>query len=161
LSQTRPDQGHKEMATISVRRAVSSDLTHIVRHYGPGDSPWDPFADLAKLQTIPLEGLIVAEVQGQYAGFLYWFAGENPWFDPRIDRYAHIVEVQVVERYRGQGVGKSLLIYALEQITEKSIAAIYVDTTEDTAVARRLYESAGFHPFSRTIHYRWEPDEDR
>jgi ribosomal protein S18 acetylase RimI-like enzyme len=149
------------MATISVRRAASSDLTHIVRHYGPGDSPWDPFADLAKLQTIPLEGLIVAEVQGQYAGFLYWFAGENPWFDSRIDRYAHIVEVQVVERYRGQGVGKSLLIYALERIKEKSIAAIYVDTTEGNAVARRLYESAGFHSFSRTIHYRWEPGEDR
>ena len=149
------------MAPTSVRQAASSDLAHSVHHYGPGDSPWDPFGDLAKLQGIPLKGLIVAEVQGQYAGFLYWFVGENPWFDPRIDKYAHIIEVQVVERYRGQGGGKSLLIYALERIKETSVDEIYVDTTEGNAAARRLYESAGFRPFSRTIHYKWEPNDDR
>jgi hypothetical protein len=58
------------MTTILVRQASPADLTNIVCHYGAGDSPWDPFADLAKLQRIPLEGLIVAEVEGQYAGFL-------------------------------------------------------------------------------------------
>ena len=142
------------MSAVSVRHAVSSDLVNIVRHYGAGDSPWDPFGDLAKLESIPLEGLVVAEVDGDYAGFLYWFVGENPWFDPGVRKYAHIVEVQVVERYRGQGVGREMLTYALEQLAGNSIEAIYIDTSEGNAVAQRLYESTGFRPFSQTIHYK-------
>lgn len=96
----------------------------------------------------------MAEVEGRYAGFLYWFVGEKPWFDIGVERYAHIVEVQVVEEYRRQGVGKRLLTYALEHVKESSIEAIYIDTTKDNLAARHLYESAGFRPLFRTIHYR-------
>ena len=141
------------MTEIRVRQAMPSDLIHIVRHYGSGDTPWDPFADLSRLERIPLEGLIVAEVGGQYAGFLYWFVGDRPWFDPRIDRYAHILEVHVAEGYRRRGVGRALLGHALDRLRESGVEAIYVDTTEDNAAARQLYESAGFCPISRTVHY--------
>lgn len=142
------------MATINVRQALPSDLSRIVRHYGSGDSPWDPFDDLAKLQSIPLEGLIVAEVDGDYAGFLYWFVGEKPWFDPNVKKYAHIVEVLVLTKYQGQGVGKKLLACALKRLRENAIEATYIDTTEDNIAARSLYEGAGFRAFSRTIHYK-------
>lgn len=40
------------MTAINVRRAVPDDLSLIVHHYAPGDSPWDPFGDLARLQAI-------------------------------------------------------------------------------------------------------------
>ena len=139
---------------ISVRQALPADLPRIVSHYGAGDSPWDPFADQARLRGIPLEGLLVAEVGGQYAGFLYWFVNEEPWFDPRVGRYAHITEVQVLENHRGQGIGRRLLAYALGCLKESDIEVVYIDTREDNEVARRLYESAGFRPFSRTVHYK-------
>lgn len=144
------------MTTINVRQVTSSDLPCIVQHYGAGDSPWDPFGDLGRLQSIPLEGLIVAEVDGQYAGFLYWFVGERPWFDSQVEQYAHIVEVQVVERHRGLGVGRQLLAYALERLKGSGIQVVHVDTTEDNAAARCLYEGAGFRLFARTIHYKLE-----
>jgi len=142
------------MITVDIRQATPQDLSRVVEHYGPGDTPWDPFGDPSRLQGIPLEGLIVAEAEGEYAGFLYWFVGEKPWFDPHVKTYAHIAEVQVVEGYRGQGVGRKLLSHALARLKENGIAAIYIDTTEDNKVARHLYESAGFRPFSCTIHYR-------
>ncbi len=141
------------MTTITIRQAAPTDLTTIVNHYGSGDTPWDPFGDVEKLQNIPLEGLLVAEVNGQYAGFLYWFSGENPWFDPSTKRFAYITEVQVLEKYQGQGVGKNLLTCALQQL--KETCTIYISTTEENAVARHLYEGAGFRPFSRSIHYRF------
>ena len=126
------------MMAINVRQANQVDLTHIVAHYGQSDSPWDPFADLAKLQNIPLDGLIVAEVEGSYAGFLYWFLGEKPWFDSNIERYAYITEVQVLERYQRQGVGRMLMSYALKCLKENNIQAVYIDTTEDNLAAQHL-----------------------
>ena len=147
-------EGSIWMTIITIRHANTNDLAHIVHHYGPGDDPWDPFDDMIKLQRIPLEGLIIAEIDGKYAGFLYWFVGENPWFDPFVEKYGYITEVQVLENYRGQGVGKKLLVYALEQLKKKPIDAIYTATTEDNIVAKHLYDSNGFRPFSRTVHYK-------
>ncbi len=141
--------------TVTIRQATPEDLSSIVGHYGPGDTPWDPFGNLGKLQEIPLEGLIIAEVDSEYAGFLYWFVGENPWFDPDVQKYAYITEIHVLEKYQGQGVGKKLLNYAIGQL-KKETNMIYITTTEDNAVARHLYENAGFCKFSRSIHYRLE-----
>ncbi|MFQ5908589.1 MAG: GNAT family N-acetyltransferase [Thermoplasmata archaeon] len=140
--------------TIAIRAAQSRDLPHIAAHYGTGDTPWDPFGDPEKLERLPPKGLVVAEVGGQYAGFLYWFEAREPWFDPGIGRYARIEEVQVVSGHRGRGVGRDLLSHALDQMTREKVEAVYVDTTEENAVARRLYEGAGFRVFSRTLHYR-------
>ncbi len=95
----------------------------------------------------------MAVVDEEYAGFLYWFLGNRPWFDRNTARYAHILEVQVLPRFRGQGVGRALLNHALDRLGEGSVEAVYIDTTDGNEVARRLYENAGFNPFLRTIHY--------
>ncbi|MFQ5919074.1 MAG: GNAT family N-acetyltransferase [Thermoplasmata archaeon] len=143
------------MADVTVRRWVPEDLDRIAQHSGrSGDEPWDPFSDAEALRQVPLDGLVVAEVNDEYAGFLYWFLGRRPWFDREADRFAHILEVQVLPSLQGQGVGKALLNHALERLSEESLEAVYVDTTDDNDVARRLYEGAGFDPFLRTIHYR-------
>ena len=145
------------MMPTTVRSATSEDLPSVADHYGKGDTPWDPFGDVSKLEAIPLEGLQVAEVGGEYAGFLYWFEGEKPWFDPDVGRYAHIEEVQVLQEHRGRGVGKRLLTTALNRLTASGVDAVYIETTEGNDVARRLYEGAGFHPVFRTIHYELAP----
>lgn len=143
------------MTKITIRQGTSADVVRVASHYGPGDTPWDPFGDPVKLQTMPLEGLLIAEADGTYAGFLYWFAGENPWFDPGTQEFAYITEVHVLEKYQGQGVGKKLLTYALDQLREKT-KTIYITTTENNMIARHLYENAGFREFSRSIHYKLE-----
>lgn len=73
---------------VTIRQGTPADLVNVVDHYGPGDTPWDPFGDLVRLQGIPLEGLVIAEIDGEYAGFLYWFMGENPWFDTGTQEFA-------------------------------------------------------------------------
>ncbi len=143
------------MAAVVTRGWAPEDLALIARHSGPsGDEPWDPFSDAEALRKVPLDGLIVAEVNDEYAGFLYWFLGRRPWFEQDIDRFGHILEVQVLPRFQGQGVGKALLNHALEQLSAESVEVVYIDTTDDNDVARRLYEGAGFNPFLRTTHYR-------
>lgn len=143
------------MTSITIRQATPADLRNVVNHYGKCDTPWDPFGDIAKLSTIPIEGLLIAEVDSLYVGFLYWFTGENPWFDPGTKKFAYITEVHILEKYQGQGVGRKLLTHAVEQLKDK-VSPIFISTTEGNAVAKHLYESAGFRPFSRSIHYRLE-----
>ncbi len=138
----------------TVRSATLNDLHLVADHYGSGDTPWDPFGDVTKLRAIPIGGLMIAEVGGEYAGFLYWFEGRRPWFDADVERYAQIEEVQVLGKYRRQGVGRLLLESAFNQIAATDVDAIYVETTEENATARHLYESAGFRPMSRILRCR-------
>jgi ribosomal protein S18 acetylase RimI-like enzyme len=139
--------------TVTIRQGNLHDFKDITAHYGPGDSPWDPFGNEERLKRIPLEGLRIAETESNYAGFLYWFIGENPWFDRETKRYAYITELHVVEEYQNRGVGTSLLEYAVDELRTKPVT-VFISTTEGNMIARTLYEKAGFRPFSQTIHYK-------
>ena len=140
---------------VSICKAAADDLPRIVEHTGPsGGTPFYPFTDLDKLQNIPRDGLIVGEWQGEYVGFLYWYSGENPEFDESAGRYGYIEEFQVLEKCRGQGIGRRLLTYALSQMKEAGVDAVYLRTREGNTPAQNLYESFGFRPYSRHIRYK-------
>lgn len=70
----------------NIRKALPADLTSIVEYYGTkGDTPWDPFADVDSLrQMVDLNDLIIAEVNGSFAGFAYFFVGDHPWLNLRL-----------------------------------------------------------------------------
>jgi ribosomal protein S18 acetylase RimI-like enzyme len=136
-----------------VRRATESDLPNIERQYGPLDNVGDPFCDTSNLTKIPYNHLLVAEVDGRYAGFLCWHIGNKPFFAPRITRFAHIREVQVMKKFRRQGVGKKLTLYALHRLKALGIRNVFLATAETNKVARRLYESLGFKQYRRQVHY--------
>lgn len=142
-------------AGVTVRAGGRDDLAAVALHYGPiGDTPWDPFAEERRLATIPLEGLLIAEKEGTYAGFLYWFEGRKPWFDKGADQYARLEELHVRPEFQGWGVAQRLIDRFLHDVTERGIPLLYVATDETNQAAQHLYERAAFHPFLRTIHYR-------
>ena len=145
----------RELGQIAIHKAASNDLPKIVHHMEPtGSTPLYPFSNLAKLQNIPLDGLIVCEFQSEYAGFLYWYLEVAPDFDPEVKKYGYIEELQVLERFQRKGVGRKMLGYALEKMKESGVQAIYLRTREGNTPAQNLYESVGFRPFSRHIRYK-------
>lgn len=140
---------------ITVRPARTEDLAAVAGQHGPvGETPWDPFADPARLARIPLEGLLVAEKEGTYAGFLYWFEGRKPWFDKGADQYAQLEKILVRPEFEGWGVTQKLVDRFLRDVTERQIPLLYVAVPETNPAAQRIYERAGFRPFLRTIHFR-------
>lgn len=140
---------------VTVRPARSEDLGAVARHYGStGDTPWDPFASSERLERIPKDGLLIAEKDGVYAGFLYWFEGRKPWFDKGADQYAQLEELHVLPEFQGWGVAQRLVDHFLRAVSDRQIPLLYVATDETNQVAARLYETAGFRPFLKTIHYR-------
>jgi len=131
---------------LVIRTATDADLRSIVAHYGPGggDSPWDPFADLDRIERVSRAGLLVAELDGRYAGFLFWYEGRQPWYAPAVDRYARISDLHVVPVAQRKGVGRSLVREALRRIRGAGIETTFLETDENNTRARALYESEEF-----------------
>jgi len=138
---------------ITVRGATHSDLKSIEHHYGPLDSVGDPFCDITKIQEVRFDWLVIGEIAGKYAGFLYWHLGQKPFFAPHVENFAHIREVQVLEKFQGQGVGRQLTVYALDRLKVLGIMDVFLATAETNNTARHLYESLGFTQFRKQIHY--------
>jgi ribosomal protein S18 acetylase RimI-like enzyme len=140
---------------VVVRPGRPEDLSNVVRTYGTiGVNPWDPFVDEHRLATIPLNGLLIAEKDGTYAGFLYWFEGHKPWFDKGADQYAELKELHVLREFEGWGIAERLVNRFLEDVSRQEIPLVYVATDETNRSGHHLYEQAGFRPFLRTVHYR-------
>ncbi len=145
-----------------VRRAVESDLPCIVEHYTwKADRPWDPFSSVERLKAIPQDGLLVAEADGAYAGFVYWFEGRNPWFDKGVERYAHIVELQVERQYATWNTGPVLILGALREIEAKGYTTMYVDTQEGSALEGLLSGRGGYVGHMRFIRLRYDYPKEK
>src|SRR5438552_5830949 len=79
-------RGVRQSVDMIVRYSTESDLPKIESHYGRLDNSGDPFCDVTSIQEIRFDWLIIAEVAGEYAGFLYWHPGEKPFFAPGIGK---------------------------------------------------------------------------
>lgn len=138
---------------IRVRQGRHSDLRYVAEQYRHEDTPWDPFGSEERLSRIPLDGLLIAEVDGDYAGFLYWFEGRRPYFRPNLERFADLTELHVKEEYRRKGVAKLLMTKFIEDVKGKGIIQAFVDTDDDNTVAQNLYEEFGFQKYREVHHY--------
>lgn len=136
----------EQVTGLVVRSATEVDLPYIVAHYAPGgsDSPWDPFSDLERIQRTPRRGLLVAEVDGVYSGFAYWYVDRKPWYAPEVDRFARVSDLHVVPTVQGKGLGRALLRAALQSIRSEGIAIVFLETDENNVRAQKLYEGEGF-----------------
>lgn len=141
---------------VVVRVANDQDLRTIVAQYavGSSDTPWHPFSDLERIQRLPRKGLLVAEQDGRYAGFLFWYEGHQAWFDRRATRYARISDFYLHPAFQGKGLGRIFLREALRQIHAEGIDTVFLETEEDNTRARHLYESEGFEVFDKVLRYR-------
>lgn len=139
-----------------VRTATDQDLKTIVAQYAysEGMSPWHPFANLERIRRLPRRGLLVAEHEGKYAGYLFWYEARRPGYDSRVDRFARISDLYLHPSAQGMGIGRVFLREALRRIRGAGIDTVFLETDEDNVRARRLYESEGFVAFAKVFRYR-------
>lgn len=86
--------------------------------------------------------LIVAENDGVIVGTL------QITFTPSISfqggKRATIESVRVDDKFRGQGLGKELMNWAIERARKEDCVAIQLTTNSDRRDAQRFYENLGF-----------------
>ena len=140
---------------VNVRRATESDLPSIESDYGgPLNNVGDPFCDITKFKELRLDWILVAELHGVYAGFIYWHIGSRPYFAPDLEKFAHIRQVQVQGKFQRIGVGRKLIVEAIEIFKSDGIEEIVLATAESNKKARSLYENLGFREFQKQIQYK-------
>ena len=80
--------------------------------------------------------IICAKKDGKYVGILLTIPdiGENP----------HIYTLGVVQKYRRQQIGKTMLYHYLSYISTKKCKKVLIDVHSDNIPALRLYRNIGF-----------------
>ena len=86
--------------------------------------------------------LIVAELDGAIIGTL------QITFTPSISfqggKRATVESVRVDEKYRGQGIGRELMLFAINRAREEKCVSMQLTTNADRPDAHRFYENLGF-----------------
>lgn len=73
---------------------------------------------------------------------------------------AHITSVTVAAEHRGAGYGREQLMHLLGVGEEKEVRSYTLEVRKSNAPARKLYESAGFHPVGLREGYYASNQED-
>jgi ribosomal protein S18 acetylase RimI-like enzyme len=86
----------------------------------------------------------VAEVQGRAAGFAITTIGLS-------GNYAHLIRVAVDPGLQGQGIGRQLVVDAIQFARDSNSPGLALNTQASNRVSRRLYESLGFRQTGHTL----------
>jgi len=138
---------------LKFRQATREDLPEIVRMLADDflgatreryenplpDSYIKAFEEIAADKN---NELVVAEMNGKIVGTL------QITFTPSISfqggKRATIESVRVDAKYRGQGIGKQLMQWAIERAKAENCFAMQLTTNADRKDAHRFYEDLGF-----------------
>lgn len=140
-------------AGVVIRRARLEDVPAIVRMFasdalgGHGDSA-DPSlmplyaAAFKRIEASPNDELFVAELEGRIVGTF-----QTTLTTTMTGRGSILMTVEAVhtdERFRGRGIGESMMRHAIETAREKGVAKMQLASNKKRSDAHRFYERLGF-----------------
>lgn len=141
------------MTEILFRRAEAADLSRIVALFADDDlghgredprEPLDPgyLAALAAIEADPNQLQAVAVAEGEVVGVL------QISFIPGLTRKGawrgQIEGVRIAASHRGAGLGRRMLLWAVERCRERGCVLVQLTSDRSRADAHRFYESLGF-----------------
>jgi ribosomal protein S18 acetylase RimI-like enzyme len=91
-------------------------------------------------------GIFVAEDNHGIVGYI------TTWSD-REAGMGHIPNLAVRAEYRGQGLGRRLIEYALDHFRRLGLTHARIETLEQNAIGNHLYPSLGFREVARQVHF--------
>ena len=107
----------------------------------------DPLSDsyvkaFREIEADPNNELIVAELDGEIIGTLQLTC--TPSLSYQGGKRATVESVRVDTKYRGQGIGREMMIWAIERAREKECISMQLTSHADRKDAHRFYEKLGF-----------------
>jgi ribosomal protein S18 acetylase RimI-like enzyme len=112
---------------------------------------------LDSILTNEREFLAVYESKGNLVGvILYKIKTESPDIILKERECGYIEELTVTEDYRGMGVGRKLLDFAINHLKEHGISEVELNIWEKNEMGMGFYEKYGF----RTVQRRMKLDID-
>ncbi len=138
---------------LKFRQATREDLPEIVRMLADdflgrrreryeNPLPESYVKAFEEIETDKNNELIIAEKDDEIVGTL------QITFTPSISfqggKRATVESVRVDAKFRGQGIGKELMLWAIERAKEENCVAIQLTTNSDRKDTHRFYENLGF-----------------
>lgn len=94
------------------------------------------------------------------------FAGNEPIGQIRLHKnwnvYAYVDDISVKPEYRGEGIGRALMLRAMEWARSRGFPGIMLETQDNNVAACRLYERCGFtlRGFDTHLYQATDPGTD-
>lgn len=95
-----------------------------------------------KIEADPNNQLIVAEIKGEVIGTLQ--LTYTPSISFQGGKRATVESVRVDERFRGQGIGRELMLWAIERARTDGCISMQLTTNSEREDAHRFYRNLGF-----------------
>ncbi len=95
-----------------------------------------------EIDADPNNELIVAELDGEIIGTLQLIF--TPSLSHRGSKRCTVESVRVDRELRGRGVGREMMLWAIEHAKNKGCVSMQLTTHNDRTDAHRFYESLGF-----------------
>ncbi|MDI1240631.1 MAG: GNAT family N-acetyltransferase [bacterium] len=142
-----------EANSVECRSAVIDDLPAIVRMLSDDflgqqrERYEDPLPEsyIKAFREIDADSnneLIVAELDGEVVGTLQ--LTYTPSISFRGGKRCTVESVRVDKKYRGQGIGREMMLWAIERAKDNGCVSMQLTTNNDRVDAHRFYESLGF-----------------
>jgi ribosomal-protein-alanine N-acetyltransferase len=121
-----------------IRAARAADTDEILRINAVAFGPFWQYDDAVVLGwVLTSDRAVVAEVDGRIAGFSVTTLG-------LAGNYAHLIRVATDPAFRRRGIGRQLVVDAIEYARELGAPGLALNTQGSNRISRRLYESLGF-----------------
>jgi GNAT superfamily N-acetyltransferase len=150
VPQAAPGQGGRLLVTgLVIRKASPQDLGAILALYAEPDIDDGHVLDLSgaeriyeRMQRYPSYATYVAVLEGEVVGTFALLIMDNL---AHMGAPSGVVEDVVVHsRWRGQGVGRRMMRFAMERCREAGCYKLALSSNRKRADAHRFYESLGF-----------------
>ena len=138
---------------MNFRLATENDLPAIVRMLADDflgqqrERYEDPLPEsyikaFREIDADPNNELIVAELDGGVVGTLQ--LTYTPSISFQGGKRCTVESVRVDEKLRGQGIGREMMLWAIERAKERGCISMKLTTNNDRIDAHRFYEKLGF-----------------
>lgn len=141
------------MTNIIFRTAKLDDLPDVVRMLADDflgqqrERYEDPLPEsyvkaFEEIDADPNNQLIVAEINGEVIGTLQ--LTYTPSISFQGGKRATVESVRIDEKYRGQGIGREMMLWAIERARTDGCISMQLTTNTEREDAHRFYRNLGF-----------------
>ena len=139
--------------SLEMRQATTGDIPVIVRMLADdflGRQREDTslplnenyIAAFREIDADPNNELIVAELDGEIVGTLQLVI--TPSLSYKGSKRSMVESVRVDSKLRGQGIGRQMMLWAMERARERGCISMHLTSHGDREDAHRFYEKLGF-----------------
>jgi len=123
-------------------RMLADDFLGATRERDENPLPESYVKAFEEIEADKNNELIIAEKDSEIVGSLQITL--TPSISFQGGKRATVESVRVSGKYRGQGIGQELMLWAINRAREENCVAIQLTTNAERKDARRFYENLGF-----------------